>query len=555
MQPPLETVPEEDNDNANNTLKRSPKEEKKTITSMIAMSSPLMQLNEDKKTQEPRPQPSPRLQFKRRAISSLASASPILSLTLDSEGTRDDMSLKEKSQTLSALGSNHNSVSVSSWTPEVINKFSPGLDRVRKISAPAHIEMENQKRTELDFSPIVNDISPSKENVAKEDQKVFEGLEKVQESDDDDDDEDSTELMQYSTSSTEIEECSTGYNGVHADSALFLKSNSLGRDSPKFAPPRRNPPEPLKTVTWPRNVMGPLEYSESAQEKVYAESEEDTSSDEGSPDEEREFSRAMEAENLDFVQQENHSTTNSLRSDRSIIRQERFEKETSEELNQEINYWSSSDDSEPELAQMLLSKVAVQHETSHSPAMENNHIEEGNDHSLHSSVSSNESLGLQYIERIKSRKDDSSDDVYCTLEQCEVDGEMTLSKGDCVRVLEKAATGWWLVQNDEGLKGWAPSNFLYPTLEVEDGAGSRLPDSEETSRKQSNLQRSFYAIEEYRGDPDNKEVCLRKGEIAHVVHKSESGWWCVRNENGEVGWAPSTYLEELTNNNDTVFLN
>ena len=43
---------------------------------------------------------------------------------------------------------------------------------------------------------------------------------------------------------------------------------------------------------------------------------------------------------------------------------------------------------------------------------------------------------------------------------------MYLSKGDDVKVSERASAEWWLVKNEEGLKGWAPPNFLCPVPQV-----------------------------------------------------------------------------------------
>lgn len=60
---------------------------------------------------------------------------------------------------------------------------------------------------------------------------------------------------------------------------------------------------------------------------------------------------------------------------------------------------------------------------------------------------------------------------------------------------------------------------------------------------------SCRVIEDYKGDPYNQEIDLRKGEFAHILHKSESGWWCVQDEDGEIGWAPSNYLEVFEDEN------
>ena len=44
---------------------------------------------------------------------------------------------------------------------------------------------------------------------------------------------------------------------------------------------------------------------------------------------------------------------------------------------------------------------------------------------------------------------------------------------------------------------------------------------------------------------DSGEVSLESGELIDVLVKSPNGWWYVRKENGEAGWAPGTFLEPV----------
>lgn len=48
------------------------------------------------------------------------------------------------------------------------------------------------------------------------------------------------------------------------------------------------------------------------------------------------------------------------------------------------------------------------------------------------------------------------------------DGELSLKDGERYTILQKDPTGWWVLQNMSGKKGFAPANYL----EVKQGAAS-----------------------------------------------------------------------------------
>ncbi|KAJ7376751.1 Cytoplasmic protein nck2 [Desmophyllum pertusum] len=83
-----------------------------------------------------------------------------------------------------------------------------------------------------------------------------------------------------------------------------------------------------------------------------------------------------------------------------------------------------------------------------------------------------------YEEGEEEEEEEFSTEMYCAIETYEVDDEMHLSKGDYVEVLERASAGWWLVQNEDGLKGWAPSNYLCPAPQVNGNTECLVPDEE-----------------------------------------------------------------------------
>ena len=64
---------------------------------------------------------------------------------------------------------------------------------------------------------------------------------------------------------------------------------------------------------------------------------------------------------------------------------------------------------------------------------------------------------------------------------------------------------------------------------------------------------SCRAVDDYKADHDSQEIDLQSGEYLRILQKNENGWWCVRNEEGEIGWAPSNYLEEFNDDEDIEF--
>jgi len=287
-------------------------------------------------------------------------------------------------------------------------------------------------------------------------------------------------------------------------------------DSPKAKSPSRSSPVPNGSMTFPRSKM---------------------------------------QQSLDEEQQKIH-TIPQTSSDRKIIRQGSREKETAYELNEEVMVWSSSDESDPELS--LSFKRVLYPKTGTSPAIvvdetEEHSIEEGEFRlALDDGVASTESFEIEV--NLQNSVDPSDEegyftDIYCVKKPHEVDSEMYLAKDSQVQVLEKASTGWWLVQSEEGVRGWTCSSHLCPAPQVNGKHEySELEEDEDDKEEPEDLeersqQMSCRVIEDYSGDPDNQEMELQENEIIRVLHASESGWWFVQNEEGEVGWAPSNYLE------------
>lgn len=521
----------------------------KTIDTMVEMSTVFLQLQK-KDSNPPKPGPeipeksqtlpaqrSPRPSLQRKAISTLAASSLGLGSSGEhfKEGSKDDMSLgNSRSRGLESVSTSHSSQNVnvqfeSKWKPETKNALSSSLKCVNEIPEPDQDGGENDTaESGPQTANVLNDLSLTNSNSTSENDKDSVSLKN--EGNNDLNDIDSCDIRSESTSSTELTQ-SPDVCEQPIDLSRYFKTISLGGDSPRLHSPKRAPPVP-STISQRLVADAPRSPAPSRIAPV--------------PGGISTFPRGADVE---YKQQENRRNPQSI--DRKIIRQSSFEKETAVELNEEIQYWSSSDESEPELLQLSINgnspAIVVDDAEESSTEEEEEEMDKrpngDQDLNLKSSINSNESLEIQI--KAPSIEDENSNDIYCAFEAYEVDSEMHLSKGDYVHVLERASTGWWLVKNEAGLKGWAPSNFLCPAPQLHGNTECRVSPEEGVCviDKECRPQMSCRVIEDYKGDPYNQEIDLRRGEFAHILHKSRSGWWCIQDEDGEIGWAPSNYLE------------
>ena len=561
----------------------------KSIDTMVEMSTVFLQLHKKESnpiTETPEKcqtlpaersprlaQKSPRPTLQRKAVSSVAA--PTFGLQSSEqqlqEGSKDDMSLgNSRSRSLDSMptfsltqNTKYGNSLESKWKPETKNALSSSL---KCVTESPESDQDTTENGEPDLSPQsagkLNDLSLPDLNSVFEDEKDSAGLQNETNSSNDID---SLDRRSDSTSSTELAQSPNVVMEEPVDLSRHFKTISLGGDSPRFDSPKRTPPVPSIMSL---NALEDLRPRSPAPKRLPP-----------VPGNISTFPRRAE-----FEPHEDPRNPQSI--DRKIIRQSSFERETAVELNEEIQCWSSSDESEPELAQLSFNQVVLHPKSGHSPAivvdetetMEKNgkkeetgkafneegpleeeeldkYLNEDEDGCLIDSINSTESLKIPITE-LPTEDDDESTDIYCAFEDCEIDNEMYLSKGDYVKVLERASTGWWLIKNEEGLKGWAPSNFFCPAPQVKGNTECHVSTDEGkyAFEQQCDPQMSCRIIADYKGDPYNQELDLRKGEFAHVVHKSESGWWCIRDENGEIGWAPSNYLEVFEDEDDQEYI-
>ena len=154
-----------------------------------------------------------------------------------------------------------------------------------------------------------------------------------------------------------------------------------------------------------------------------------------------------------------------------------------------------------------------------------------------------------------------STDVYSCAETHEVSENTFLAKGENVKVIERGSNGLWLVENGRGTRGWTSSAKLYPVTEgsgnletlmtmsgkdsgkKEDNNKNEEREKQQEKTKLKISQMMYRTTNNFKGAEENEEINLRKGEILHIVHKDESGWWCAKNSEGEIGWVPSNFLK------------
>ena len=571
-----ETIHENPQHAAEGGSDRISKGDRKTIDTMVEMSTEFLQLR--KKDSNPKPDPgipeksqtlpatrSPKPSLQRKSVSTLVASSLGRGFSGDGfkEGSKDDMSLgiprsrSMDSAPSSPLKQNVSKQLDSKWKPETKNALSLSLNCVDEIPEPDQNKGENDTTDPApQLTNVLNDLSLTNSNSTSENEKDSVSLKN--EGDNDLNDIDSCDIRSESTSSTGLTQ-SPEVCEQPIDLSRYFQTISLSGDSPRLHSPKRVPPVPSLI---PQSLRSDPPRSPAPNRIAPVPSGIST------------FPKKADSA---FKSKETHRNPQSI--DRKIIRQASFEQETAVELNEEIQYWSSSEESEPELLQLSVNSnssptIVVDNAVESSTEEEDEEEEEEEDEEDHgkveekdtrpngtqdlnlkSSINSNESLKIQI--EVPSIEDENSNDIYCVFEACEVDSEMQLSKGDYVQVLERASTGWWLVKNEAGLKGWAPSNFLCPAPQVHGNTECSVLSEERKCviDKECKPQMSCRVIEDYKGDPYNQEIDLRRGEFAHILHKSESGWWCIQDEDGEIGWAPSNYLEVFEDEDAHEYVN
>lgn len=489
--------------------------EKKSINTMVEMSSMFLQAQKREETLSngsPKVKSSPRPGLQRKAISALITSSFDKETTAgDSQGSKDDSALQmERAQSLDSM------------LRKVSQAQSEDDKNVPHTSLPDVRERQNDEEDNSNENPLSSEKSDLVEKNGSDLKNESER----------DSDSGSCDISHTTFSHIEVVEAFDGFCKQPVDESTHFRKTSSNEGSPKVAPPRRNPPTP-RDRTNSANMKSPSKRSTLPN---------------GNP---RNVGDNMKGDEL---QRNNTFPPSGVA--RKVIRQDSLEEETDKDLNQQMRVLNSSDDdSEPEWAKSSLDKHThpklqslpsiVIDKTEKRPSGDGNELTVP----LDDGVASTESFE---IEINISNDMQSSGKEYCPViyyveKAHEVDSDMFLNKGSFVKVLEKAENGWWFVQGEDGTRGWTRSSFLgLQRTAVEDEAGGdSRSDDEEDNKERPNEEQSCRVLEDYEADPNNQEIDLQMDEIVRILYKADSGWWCVRNTQGEIGWAPSNFLEEI----------
>ncbi|XP_069840151.1 NADPH oxidase organizer 1-like isoform X2 [Dendropsophus ebraccatus] len=111
-----------------------------------------------------------------------------------------------------------------------------------------------------------------------------------------------------------------------------------------------------------------------------------------------------------------------------------------------------------------------------------------------------------------------------------------VKKDQCIDVLIKDPSGWWLVENEDKHLAWFPAPYLKKTEYLEDS----------DSKRKSFYKGAYYYAEKGYEARHTDEISLTVGVVVEVIEKSEIGWWLIC-YNGRFGYVPSMFLKPYKN--------
>lgn len=143
------------------------------------------------------------------------------------------------------------------------------------------------------------------------------------------------------------------------------------------------------------------------------------------------------------------------------------------------------------------------------------------------------------------------------------DGQMPLTVGQNVEVLEKSSDGWWYVKAGSE-EGWAPSSFLeegkskpsrpangpsHLKQENPTGGSSKPTPAARPVPKPRRSPQVSHSSSMYRAAAsyqvpvyEDSGIDLVAGQMYEVLEK-QGGWWFVKDDSQREGWAPASYLD------------
>jgi len=130
-----------------------------------------------------------------------------------------------------------------------------------------------------------------------------------------------------------------------------------------------------------------------------------------------------------------------------------------------------------------------------------------------------------------------------------VSGQLALTAGEALSVLEKGEHGWWTVRNERGEQGLVPANYLDATpLPSQEAAAVSAPATAvaATGAAESNGSAAAPLYEsvmvyDYAGSASGASISVTRGQLLSVVDDSLPDWLSVRGATGASGLVPANF--------------
>ncbi|XP_025753401.1 nephrocystin-1 isoform X1 [Oreochromis niloticus] len=103
----------------------------------------------------------------------------------------------------------------------------------------------------------------------------------------------------------------------------------------------------------------------------------------------------------------------------------------------------------------------------------------------------------------------------------EQEGDLSVRKGEVLRIIRKTADGWWLAQNTKGSRGVVPKTFLKIGSSVDDDDDDDDDSKEDDDEKEESEEEEDQDSEELTDDPDKRSA-------------SQSNWCTVKKALSEI---------------------
>lgn len=156
------------------------------------------------------------------------------------------------------------------------------------------------------------------------------------------------------------------------------------------------------------------------------------------------------------------------------------------------------------------------------------------------------------------------------------EGGVSFTQGECFQFVQDSGSGWWLVKTKEGEEKWAPASYLEMKESTTGNTTEKKratrreppppPNAKPTGSKPAKPVAPKPAKRDHKpprpvppkktagpskqmciavatfADEEEASVSFQEGDTLEVLEQNDSGWWYVKTERDECGWAPSNFL-------------